>query len=240
MNELQESTLKDLALCIKASQKIKEQEAIVKAENGNISYGVIKNIRNNFCLTRLLPAILFTCLFLNFNDNILYLLIAIYFYVVYYLGLKKYSVYNQETCFTNKYLNKKEKLLKKNSFSNSIARIEEATKVKNEVATVLNEIDIYKRIPEKYCNAYAAAKMYDYFLTFRVDNLKEAINLFELEEHQSRLEAKQDYIIKQNDQIHIDVLASKYASELAARESQKAKSAASTASFISFMNLLKK
>ncbi len=47
--------------------------------------------------------------------------------------------------------------------------------------------------------------MYDYFLTYRADNIKEAINLFELEEHQSRLEAKQDYIIKPNDQIQIEM-----------------------------------
>ncbi|MHB7935619.1 hypothetical protein [Staphylococcus haemolyticus] len=240
MNELQESTLKDLALCIKASQTIKEQESIIKAENGNISYGVIKNIRNNLLLTRLIPAILFSCLFFYFSYNFLYLLIAISFYVVYYFGLKKYSVYNRETCSTDNYLNKKEKLLKKKSFPNSIARIKEATRVKNEVITVLDEIGMYKRIPEKYCNAYAAAKMYDYFLTYRADNLKEAINLFELEEHQSRLEAKQDYIIKQNNQIQIDVLASRYAAELAACESQKAKSAASTASINSFLNLLKK
>ncbi|MCI2773878.1 hypothetical protein [Staphylococcus petrasii] len=98
---------------------------------------------------------------------------------------------------------------------------------------------MYQRIPEKYTNSYAAAKMYEYFITFRADNLKEAINLFELEEHQARLEAKQDYIIKQNDQIQMDVLAAKYASEIAGHQAKKAKSAASSSSTYSFLNLLK-
>ncbi|MCH4443609.1 hypothetical protein MKR46_06435 [Staphylococcus haemolyticus] len=160
-------------------------------------------------------------------------------YIIYFIRIKKYSKNNPAFLNSMKYSFTRNRLIHKNHFTSSNNRINEANKVKNEVATVLNEIDIYKRISEKYCNAYAASKMYDYFLTYRADNIKEAINLFELEEHQSRLEAKQDYIIKQNDQIQIDVLASRYTAELAARESRKAKISASNASLNSFLNLLK-
>lgn len=126
-------------------------------------------------------------------------------YIIYFIRIKKYSKNNPAFLNSIKYSFTRNRLIHKNHFTSSINRINEANKVKNEVATVLNEIDIYKRIPEKYCNAYAASKMYDYFLTYRADNIKEAINLFELEEHQSRLETKQDYIIKQNDQIQIEM-----------------------------------
>ncbi|WP_210135425.1 hypothetical protein [Staphylococcus sp. GDX8P80P] len=240
MNELQESTLKDLALCIKASQMVDEQNNIIEKENIYIRDKVIKNIRRNALIYRLVIFILFFLLLSSIYLKFRYVLLGLIVYIIYFIRIKKYSKNNPAFLNSMKYSFTRNRLIHKNHFTSSINRINEANKVKNEVATVLNDIDIYKRIPEKYCNAYAAAKMYDYFLTYRADNLKEAINLFELEEHQSRLEAKQDYIIKQNDQIQIDVLASRYASELAARESQKAKSTASTASFISFMNLLKK
>lgn len=47
MNEPQESTLKDLALCIKASQMVNEQNNIIDEENIYIRDKVIKIIRRN-------------------------------------------------------------------------------------------------------------------------------------------------------------------------------------------------
>ncbi|MCI2773877.1 hypothetical protein [Staphylococcus petrasii] len=59
MNELQENTLKDLALCIKASQTVNEQNNIIKEENEYIRNRVIKTIRRNAYIHRLIVFILF-------------------------------------------------------------------------------------------------------------------------------------------------------------------------------------
>ncbi|PNN29952.1 hypothetical protein RES5_000790 [Staphylococcus haemolyticus] len=53
MNEPQESTLKDLALCIKASQMVNEQNNIIEEENIYIRDKVIKIIRRNALIYRL-------------------------------------------------------------------------------------------------------------------------------------------------------------------------------------------
>ena len=53
MNEPQESTLKDLTLCIKASQMVNEQNNIIDEENIYIRDKVIKIIRRNTLIYRL-------------------------------------------------------------------------------------------------------------------------------------------------------------------------------------------
>ena len=54
----------------------------------------------------------------------------------------------------------------------------------------------------------------------RADTLKEAINLYETESHQARMEGQQQQILSTVTQTSVDAKAAKYASELAASNSQ--------------------
>ena len=52
-----------------------------------------------------------------------------------------------------------------------------------------NATYIYTLLPERYANTYAAKKLIEYIRTFRADNLKEAIKLYENEEAEKNKEA---------------------------------------------------
>ncbi len=142
MNELQESTLKDLALCIKASQTVDKQNNIIKEENNYIRDKVIKNIRRNALIYRLVIFILFFLLLSSIYLKFRYVLLGLIVYIIYFIRIKKYSKNNPDFLDSMKYSFTRNRLIHNNHFTSSINRINEANKVKNEVATVLNEIDI--------------------------------------------------------------------------------------------------
>lgn len=81
MNELQESTLKDLALCIKASQMVDEQNNIIEKENIYIRDKVIKNIRRNALIYRLVIFILFFLLLSSIYLKFRYVLLGLIVYI---------------------------------------------------------------------------------------------------------------------------------------------------------------
>ena len=58
--------------------------------------------------------------------------------------------------------------------------------------------------------------MFSYLYNQRADTLKEAINLYETESHQARMEGQQQQILSTVTQTSVDAKAAKYASELAA------------------------
>ena len=57
--------------------------------------------------------------------------------------------------------------------------------------------------------------MFSYLYNQRADTLKEAINLYETESHQARMEGQQQQILSTVTQTSVDAKAAKYASELA-------------------------
>lgn len=77
-----------------------------------------------------------------------------------------------------------------------------------------------QRIPKSYTHIHALRSMFNYLYNQRADNLKEAINLYETESHQARMEGQQKQILSTVTQTSVDAKAAKYASELAATNSQ--------------------
>lgn len=73
--------------------------------------------------------------------------------------------------------------------------IEQTAKIQSEIEleiTVMNENTyehtLTETLPPKYANIPAAYKIYEYFINCRVDNIKEAVNLYEKEAEFSQLE----------------------------------------------------
>ena len=77
-----------------------------------------------------------------------------------------------------------------------------------------------QRIPKAYTHIHALRSMFSYLYNQRADTLKEAINLYETESHQARMEGQQQQILSTVTQTSVDAKAAKYASELATSNSQ--------------------
>lgn len=77
-----------------------------------------------------------------------------------------------------------------------------------------------QRIPKAYTHIHSLRSMFSYLYNQRADTLKEAINLYETESHQARMEGQQQQILSTVTQTSVDAKAAKYASELAASNSQ--------------------
>ena len=73
-----------------------------------------------------------------------------------------------------------------------------------------------QRIPKAYTHIHSLRSMFSYLYNQRADTLKEAINLYETESHQARMEGQQQQILSTVTQTSVDAKAAKYASELAA------------------------
>ena len=76
---------------------------------------------------------------------------------------------------------------------------EEYEKIENEIAEEIGAEywNATKIIPEKYLYADCVYALHDYLINGRADSLKEAINLYEEEQHRLRVEGKQNMLEKQ-------------------------------------------
>ncbi|RIM70851.1 hypothetical protein BU594_10090, partial [Staphylococcus arlettae] len=80
----------------------------------------------------------------------------------------------------------------------------------------------YQRIPNSYSHLNALVNLFIYLRDGRADNLKEAINLYETEQHRARMEQNQQVMISNTEQAAIDAYAARQNSEIAATQSADA------------------
>lgn len=108
------------------------------------------------------------------------------------------------------------------TIQNNNQRIAKSKQVISEIQQELYNQGIFERIPKQYTTPKAVIKMFTYVYNQRADTLKEAINLFEQEEHQERMEQKQDAILRASERAEVEARAARINAAIAAASAEQA------------------
>ena len=109
-----------------------------------------------------------------------------------------------------------------NTIRTNNRRIQESRHFIQDIQNELTRLGVFDRIPKQYTTYKAAVKMFTYLNNFRADTLKEAINLFEQEEHQERMERKQEAILMTAERAAVEARAANMNSAIAASRAASA------------------
>lgn len=203
MSQSKEQLMTDIALLIKAHDQKEFQNKLIRQEEREINHLTLKQVKKKNRLMLLLPSlvIIFISMFIFHSSGLLG--IGLILLVVWF--------------FKNKNIQPENKSITK---SKGYKKAKEELKDQPEIHQTVVASNAQQRIPKSYTHIHALRSMFNYLYNQRADNLKEAINLYETESHQARMEGQQKQILSTVTQTSVDAKAAKYASELAATNSQ--------------------
>ncbi|AIF45549.1 hypothetical protein [Virgibacillus sp. SK37] len=230
MELTKEQLLDDFSVLALSNKEVVKNDNIINSNNKAINEHIHKSLKKQ--LNVFLLASVFLLIFILpyvIGTPVSFVLIVVFFFAIRYC---KKSLDNPNSFFgkSSFYSNQRSKILNKNAMQEKLKLIDTATQRNNQINQSLNEAGIFMRIPEQYTTYKASVKIFTYLFNSRADTLKEAINLFMQEEHQERMEAKQDYIINKTEQAAMDARAARIEASIAAAASQSAASYSQQAS----------
>lgn len=212
-----EALLDDLALIARSSEEVSENNRVINNGHRAIDEYVYKTFKRQINYV-LIGAIIFALFILPkviFGFTLPFLVLVVSIVVCTYCKKaldKSSSLFHKSSI----YKSRQSKLKESRFVQDNEKMISDAAQKNNQISQSLAESGVFSRIPEQYANYRAAAKMFTYIYNLRADTLKEAINLFELEEHQERMEAKQDHIINKTEEAAMHARAAAIEASLAA------------------------
>lgn len=209
-----EQTLHDLGFLINAHQKvIAEQDTIRACRNTIANEKEAINYKHRRKQMIILNWVCLPLLFFTFIGWKFFVILLIYIILFKKFKLKPFA--------TKKYKNEM------NELENTVV-IPRLNQIKNSeqliprINNLILQSSEYQRIPNSYSHLNALVNLFIYLRDGRADNLKEAINLYETEQHRARMEQNQQVMISNTEQAAIDAYAARQNSEIAAAQSADA------------------
>ncbi|UBH15810.1 hypothetical protein [Macrococcus armenti] len=126
--------------------------------------------------------------------------------------LKKDDHYGKEKIDAEITALRKQDDIVKTYYNTQVNNSAQVTNINNE----LNKSGVYDRIPSKYATYVPVVHMLQYVNNMRADTLKEAINLYEQEMHNTNMQKQNDMIINVAQQNLVETLATKAYAKTAA------------------------
>lgn len=245
LNEDKQLLLNDLATLIVANEEIsKESRQInqLRAANYEIVEKVLKKQMSKILLFPLIILFVIAAFPIPIINPLLYfifpstviLLIMIVLSVAYFYSRKALKNKNSKLRNSSYFDKLIQNIMQKDiTIQNNNQLIANSKQVNSKIQQELYNLGIFDRIPKQYTTPKAAIKIFTYIYNHRADTLKEAINLFEQEEYQERMEGKQDAILKAAERAEVAARVASMNSAIAAYGSNLAvgyaKSAAASA-----------
>ncbi|MCI2947060.1 hypothetical protein FH144_01265 [Staphylococcus caledonicus] len=219
MDNTKEQLMSDLALLIKGKSRILAFNQLINHKQNEIQKLTLKNIKRKNMLYFLLPSLALIFLaFPIFHSGLLFF-IGLILFGVWFFQNKRVKNKTQNLLHSDSYKKAQNEVCETSEGKDMVSSINGGKKEINEVNQTLNASGANNRIPEKYAHLHALQSMFEYLYNQRADTLKEAINLYETEAHQARLENKQQQILSTVSQASVDARAARYASSIAATNS---------------------
>lgn len=213
MYQTKEQLMSDIALLIKAHDQKEFQNKLIRQEEQEIKHLTLKQVKKKNMLILLLPSLVMILISLFIYHSTSLMMIGLILLIVWFVKNKNIRPENKSITKSKGY-KKAEKELKDQP---DIQRHQHTlTDIHHTVAASKAQ----QRIPKAYTHIHSLRSMFSYLYNQRADTLKEAINLYETESHQARMEGQQQQILSTVTQTSVDAKAAKYASELAASNSQ--------------------
>lgn len=220
MSQSKEQLMTDIALLIKAHDQKEFQNKLIRQEEREIKHLTLKQVKKKNRLMLLLPSlvIIFISMFIFHSSGLLG--IGLILLVVWFFKNKNIHPENKSITKSKGYKKAKEELKDQPEIQQYQQNIQRHQNTITEIHQTVVASNAQQRIPKSYTHIHALRSMFNYLYNQRADNLKEAINLYETESHQARMEGQQKQILSTVTQTSVDAKAAKYASELAATNSQ--------------------
>lgn len=219
MNNSKEQLMSDIALMIKGKTQIQNCNNTINKENNKLRKMTLNNIKRKNMLFFLLPALAIIILSIILFHSVGLFFIGAIVFGVWIFQNKKIKNPSKHFLTSNRYENAQKEVFEQDSAKLALQNIRSNQSTLSEINQTLNASGVYNRIPNSYSNIDALSAMFNYLYNQRADTLKEAINLFETESHQARLEGQQKHILSKVTETSIDARAARCASNLAATNS---------------------
>lgn len=219
MDNTKEQLMSDIALMIKGHNQIQTCNQTINKENKKIHNMILNHIKRKNMLFLLLPGLAVMILSILLFHSVSLFCIGIFIMIAWFTQNKKVKKPSKNFINSNRYSNAQQEIHAQPEAQNALQHIRDNKNIITEVNQTLNTSGVYSRIPSAYSHITALSSMFNYLYNHRADSLKEAINLFETESHQARMEGQQQQILSKVTQTSIDARAAKYASNLAATNS---------------------
>ena len=220
MHQTKEQLMSDIALLIKAHDQKEFQNKLIRQEEQKIKHLTLKQVKKKNMLMLLLPSLvmILISLFIYHSSNLM--IIGFILLIVWFVKNKNSKPENKSVIKSKGYKKAEEELKNQPDIQQHQHNIQRHQHTLTDIRHTVTASKVQQRIPKAYTHIHALRSMFSYLYNQRADTLKEAINLYETESHQARMEGQQQQILSTVTQTSVDAKAAKYASELAASNSQ--------------------
>ena len=220
MHQTKEQLMSDIALLIKAHDQEKSQDRLIRQEEKEIKHLILKQVKKKTMLMLLLPSLVMILISLFIYHSTSLMMIGLILLIVWFVKNKNIRPENKSITKSKGYKKAEKELKDQPDIQQHQHNIQRHQHTLTDIHHTVAASKAQQRIPKAYTHIHALRSMFSYLYNQRADTLKEAINLYETESHQARMEGQQQQILSTVTQTSVDAKAAKYASELATSNSQ--------------------
>lgn len=220
MYQTKEQLMSDIALLIKAHDQKEFQNKLIRQEEQEIKHLTLKQVKKKNMLILLLPSLVMILISLFIYHSTSLMMIGLILLIVWFVKNKNIRPENKSITKSKGYKKAEKELKDQPDIQQHQHNIQRHQHTLTDIHHTVAASKAQQRIPKAYTHIHALRSMFSYLYNQRADTLKEAINLYETESHQARMEGQQQQILSTVTQTSVDAKAAKYASELATSNSQ--------------------
>lgn len=220
MYQTKEQLMSDIALLIKAHDQKEFQNKLIRQKEQEIKHLILKQVKKKNMLILLLPSLVMILISLFIYHSTSLMMIGLILLIVWFVKNKNIRPENKSITKSKGYKKAEKELKYQPDIQQHQHNIQRHQHTLTDIHHTVAASKAQQRIPKAYTHIHALRSMFSYLYNQRADTLKEAINLYETESHQARMEGQQQQILSTVTQTSVDAKAAKYASELATSNSQ--------------------
>lgn len=220
MYQTKEQLMSDIALLIKAHDQKEFQNKLIRQEEQEIKHLTLKQVKKKNMLILLLPSLVMILISLFIYHSTSLMMIGLILLIVWFVKNKNIRPENKSITKSKGYKKAEKELKDQPDIQQHQHNIQRHQHTLTDIHHTVAASKAQQRIPKAYTHIHSLRSMFSYLYNQRADTLKEAINLYETESHQARMEGQQQQILSTVTQTSVDAKAAKYASELATSNSQ--------------------
>lgn len=215
MYQTKEQLMSDIALLIKAHDQKEFQNKLIRQEEQEIKHLTLKQVKKKNMLILLLPSLVMILISLFIYHSTSLMMIGLILLIVWFVKNKNIRHENKSITKSKGYKKAEKELKDQPDIQQHQHNIQRHQHTLTDIHHTVAASKAQQRIPKAYTHIHSLRSMFSYLYNQRADTLKEAINLYETESHQARMEGQQQQILSTVTQTSVDAKAAKYASELA-------------------------
>ena len=211
MYQTKEQLMSDIALLIKAHDQKEFQNKLIRQEEQEIKHLTLKQVKKKNMLILLLPSLVMILISLFIYHSTSLMMIGLILLIVWFVKNKNIRPENKSITKSKGYKKAEKELKDQPDIQQHQHNIQRHQHTLTDIHHTVAASKAQQRIPKAYTHIHSLRSMFSYLYNQRADTLKEAINLYETESHQARMEGQQQQALSTVTQTSVDAKAAKYA-----------------------------